>query len=194
MSLLRVIKPLIPQPMYGQRLLEPSRQSKQKDPVPCKQTCTFPVPGCSPAGYERVRNQESRDQIAAGSSSRDLRQGRRSREQEPAASGCTLPAGLGTTLGDRISSSRIPWDARGSRRLSPAPARHGEPQQQPEEESHGAALQGRGDDCWRAAEVGGDGALQAGAGLHPFSKRLKASSLSNLFPPSLVSPLLPSIR
>lgn len=107
MSLLRVIKPLIPQPMYGQRLLEPSRQSKQKDPVPCKQTCTFPVPGCSPAGYERVRNQESRDQIAAGSSSRDLRQGRRSREQEPAASGCTLPAGLGTTLGDHAGGPHL---------------------------------------------------------------------------------------
>lgn len=119
-----------------------------------------------------------------------------SRSQQLQAAPCQPGWGprWGTTLGDRISSSRIPWDARGSRRLSPAPARHGEPQQQPEEESHGAALQGRGDDCWRAAEVGGDGALQAGAGLHPFSKRLKASSLSNLFPPSLVSPLLPSIR
>lgn len=80
-----------------------------------------------------------------------------------------------------------------SPRCRPHPARHGEPEQQPEEESHGAALQGRGDDRWRAAEVGGDGALllavPGGSGLYPVSRRLKAFSLASAFPPGAdVSP------
>lgn len=119
-----------------------------------------------------MRNQQNQDQIAAGSSSSDYGEGSKGGELETSNSRlptCTLPAGLGTALGASIFSTRIPWDVRGpwvlptilgtSSHRCLLPARHGEPEHQPEEESYGAALQGGGDDCWRAAEVGGDGAL-----------------------------------
>lgn len=97
---------------------------------------------------------------------------------------CTLPAGLGTARQASIFPARVPWGSPGaSAQRPPAPARHGEPEHRPEEESLGAALQGGGDDCWRAAEVGGDGALlPAASGLYPASRRLKALSSSKRFP------------
>lgn len=189
---LLLIKPLIPQLVSARRLLGSPTQSEQKGLCPQPAGRDLP-PSWLPAGDERVRNQQSQDQFAAGSSSGE---GRRGGELEPATSGC-LPAPRQPRWGPRRGQHLLnphpmgcagpPATLGASPHRRPHPARHGEPEQRPEEESHGAALQGRGDDCWRAIEVGGDGALLLavpwGSGLYPSSRRLKALSLSKCFPP-----------
>ena len=113
--ILWLMEPLILQPVYGRSLLESSTHSKQKAgcPQPAgKQTCHLPGFQPKPGRRRAVRNQQSQDQIAAGSSSRDYREGRRGGELEPATSGC-LPAPCQPGWGPR-------WG-----RASPQPASHG---------------------------------------------------------------------
>lgn len=119
-----LIKPLMLQPAYAQNLLESPTQSKH-----CPQQAVLPPSWL----LAEARPEPSCERAAKPGSdcSRLLLQSlRRGKERRGAGTSnsrlptCTVPAGLGTALGPSISSTCIPGDARGPRRIpaTPSPA------------------------------------------------------------------------